>query len=106
MHLQPIDQEQLWFPPEQPLRGHWTVKTERRTFTWRYLGCFSPLCSFFFVQQNISSEGLPCMAGVLLIVIVVLWVHVLTLVVRPLSRVGPGLHRAVGVHQNGLEGKC
>lgn len=42
------------------------------------------------------------MAGVLLIVIIILWIHALPLVVRPLRRVGPRLHGAVAVHQDSL----
>lgn len=57
---------------------------------------------FSFVQQNRSSERSTCMAGVLLIVIIILWIHALPLVVRPLRRVGPRLHGAVAVHQDSL----
>lgn len=58
---------------------------------------------FSFVQQNRSSGRSTCLAGVLLIVIVILWIHAFSLVVRPLCRVGPRLHRAVGVHQDSLK---
>lgn len=79
---------------------------EGRTFTLQYLNCFC--CCFFFlvpffVQQNRSSEGLTCMAGVLLIIFIIFLIHVFTLVVCPLCRVGPCLHWTVGVHQNGLK---
>lgn len=46
----------------------------------------------FFVQQNKSSEGLTCMAGVLLIIFIIFWLHVSTLVMRPRCGVGPYLH--------------
>lgn len=43
------------------------------------------------------------MAGVLLIIIIIFWIHVLTLVVRPLCGVGPCLHWTVSIHQNSLK---
>lgn len=106
--LATTDQEQLWFAPVWLLRRHWTVKTEWKTFTWKNLGCCFIAIFFssvfpFFVQQNRSSEGLTCIAGGLLIIFVIFWLHVFTLIVCPLCGVGHRLHWAVGVHQNGLK---